>query len=187
VATQAQRSAWTASYGKALDGATIDHGTVRLAAGDYGPVAPMMQEELALAQSGGLDGALLQTKQFYQTDYTKPILFISGGSYFEDQATAKHLTGSQWGMMNETGGWPGQAWLWLYTFWYQIKPFSDENSTFGASADAYIWVIMMVLTLLLVVVPFIPGLRRLPYHLKVYRLIWRPYYRDQESATPVAG
>jgi hypothetical protein len=23
-------------------------------------------------------------------------------------------------MMNETGSYPGQVWLWLYTFWYQI-------------------------------------------------------------------
>ena len=31
-----------------------------------------------------------------------------------------NLLGSQWGMMNETGAYPGQAWLWLYTFWYQV-------------------------------------------------------------------
>ena len=29
-------------------------------------------------------------------------------------------------MMNETGGFPGQVWLWLYTFWYQIKPISTS-------------------------------------------------------------
>ena len=62
-----------------------------------------MQSLLAMAQSGGLDGALLATGQFYQTDYTKPLLFLSGGSYFEDQAAARHLPGEQWGMMNETG------------------------------------------------------------------------------------
>jgi hypothetical protein len=36
----------------------------------------------------GLDGALLATK---------PVLFISAGSYFEDQAAARHLLGEQWG------------------------------------------------------------------------------------------
>jgi hypothetical protein len=24
--------------------------------------------------------------------------------------------------MNETGSYPGQAWLWLYALWYQAKP-----------------------------------------------------------------
>ena len=30
-------------------------------------------------------------------------------------------------MMNETGNYPGQAWLWLYTFWYQVPPFSTST------------------------------------------------------------
>ena len=32
-------------------------------------------------------------------------------------------------MMNETGSYPGQVWLWLYTFWYQVKPFSSGRPT----------------------------------------------------------
>ncbi len=178
-----QQAAWTGAYGNALGSIRQPAGGINLPRSDpaFGPVALMMQEELRLAQSGGLDGALLQTKQMYQTDYTKPILFISGGSYFEDQAAARHLLGGQWGMMNETGSWPGQPWLWLYSFWYQVKPFSDENTTLGANADAWIWAIMMVVALLFVLLPVIPGLRRLPYHLKVYRLIWRDYYRTVEG------
>ena len=63
---------------------------------------------------------------FYQTNYTKPLLFLSAGSYFEDRASAEHLLGDQWGMMNETGSYPGQVWLWLYTFWYQVEPFKSS-------------------------------------------------------------
>ena len=37
------------------------------------------------------------------------------------KATAMGLTGSQWGVMNETGSYPGQPWLWLYTLWYQVR------------------------------------------------------------------
>ena len=80
---------------------------------------------LALAQSGGLDGALLTSKQFYLTDYTKPLLFLADGSAIANRAQDQHLTGSQWGMMNETGAYPGQVWLWLYTFWYQIPPLTE--------------------------------------------------------------
>ena len=100
-----------------------------LPAGRYGPVAPMMSSLVGLAQSGGLDGALLTSSQFYQTNYTKPLLFLSGGGFFEDRATAQHLLGDQWGMMNETGSYPGQVWLWLYTFWYQIEPFNELRRT----------------------------------------------------------
>jgi hypothetical protein len=175
-ASVSQQTKWTDAYGKALDAGTISNGTIDMPAGDYGPVAPMMQALLALGTGGGLDGALLATKQFYQTDYTKPMLFISGGSYFEDLATREHLTGTQWGMMNETGNYPGQAWLWLYTFWYQIQPFKDSGN-----ADAEIWVIMMVLTLALVLVPFIPGVRSIPRRIPLYRLIWRDYYRSVEK------
>jgi hypothetical protein len=78
-------------------------------------------------------------------------------------------------MMNETGNYPGQAWLWLYTFWYQISPFSTS-----ANADAIVWVLMALLTLVFVLLPYIPGLRSIPRLVKVYRLIWRPYYRDVE-------
>src|SRR5437660_8268517 len=84
-ATSSQQDVWTAAYSKAFDGASVSDGTIQVPAGGYGPVATMMQHLLSMAQSGGLDGALLTTKQFYQTDYTRPVLFLSGGSYFEDQ------------------------------------------------------------------------------------------------------
>ena len=116
--------AWTDAYDAALpQGALRPAASPVLPAGRYGPVAPMMAACSALAQSGGLDGALLPASQFYQTNYTKPLLFLSGGGYFEDRAEGQHLLGDQWGMMNETGSYPGQVWLWLYTFWYQIEPF----------------------------------------------------------------
>jgi len=175
-ATSSQQDAWTAAYSKSFDKASVSGGTINVPTGKYGPVATMMQHLLSMAQGGGLDGALLTTKQFYQTDYTKPTLFVSGGSYFEDRAAAEHLTGEQWGMMNETGNYPGQAWLWLYTFWYQISPFKNSGN-----ADAEIWVIMMILMLALILVPFIPGVRSIPRKIPLYRLIWRDYYRDVEG------
>jgi len=78
-------------------------------------------------------------------------------------------------MMNETGDYPGQAWLWLYTVWYQIRPFSTSDN-----ADALVWGLMALLTLLLALVPFIPGLRTIPVH----RLIWRDYYRNRPRRPP---
>jgi hypothetical protein len=175
-APAAQRSRWTDAYTAGLDNARFPSGLPKLPPGDYGPVAPMMSSLVGLAQSSGLDGALLTTRQFYQTDYTKPLLLISGGSYFEDRASGQHLLGDQWGMMNETGSYPGQVWLWLYTFWYQIEPFKSS-----VNADALIFALMGVLSLAFICIPFIPGLRNLPRHLGVHRLIWRDHYRRVES------
>src|SRR6266849_9046715 len=82
----------------------------------------MMSYELAMAKSGALDTDLLAQRQFYGTDFTKPLLFIADGGYYATQASNMHLTGDQWGVMNETGSYPGQPWLWLYQLWYHMKP-----------------------------------------------------------------
>jgi hypothetical protein len=168
-----QQTKWATAYADALDKAP-DNDPAKVAAGDYGPVPVLTGRLLDLARSGGLDGQLLSSGGFYQTDYAKPLLFLADGTYLEDQARAEQLGGDQWGMMNETGRYPGQAWLWLYTFWYQIPPFSTSDN-----ADAQVWALMMALSLLLVLLPFIPGLRSIPKLTRVYRLIWRQHYRTR--------
>lgn len=168
----ARQQAWTAAYAAALDKA----GGGAPAKGDYGPVPVLTARLLGLARSGALDGELQAEGKFYQTDYTRPLLFLSDGSYLESLARAQHLGGDQWGMMNETGNYPGQAWLWLYTFWYQIEPFKSSGN-----ADALIWGLMALLSLGLMLVPFIPGVRSVPRWTRVHRLIWRTYYREQAA------
>lgn len=168
---------WTANYEKALPEARFVAGVPILPPGRYGPVAPMMASLLAMGQSGALDGALVAGgHHFYATDYTKPLLFVSAGEDFEKLAEGQHLLGTQWGMMNETGSYPGQVWLWLFSFWYQVEPFKSSPN-----ADALIFVLMGVLSLAFICVPFIPGLNRLPRRLGVYRLIWRDHYREVET------
>jgi hypothetical protein len=172
-ATAVEHRAWTGAYVDALSNAP-DNDPAKVASGDYGPVPELSTRLLDLARSGGLDGQLLAQGGFYQINYSKSLLFLGDGAYLQDLARAQHLGGNQWGMMNETGSYPGQAWLWLYTFWYQIPPFSTSDN-----ADALVWALMMVLSLLLVLLPFIPGLRSIPRLTRVYRLIWRQHYRAQ--------
>jgi hypothetical protein len=174
-ATPAQQQAWTSAFGKALAAAKLGNGLLTLPFQRYGPVPVLMGNLLGMARSGGLDGALISTDRFYQTNFTKSLLFLSDGSFLEDKAAGQHLLGSQWGMMNETGSYPGQAWLWLYTFWYQISPFKTSDN-----ADAQVWGIMALLSLAFVCIPFIPGVRSIPRHVPLYRLIWRDYYRHAE-------
>lgn len=172
-ATATQQQAWLDAYTAALASATTQNGEVVVASGDYGPVPVLMSNLLGIARTGGLDALLLENGRFFQTDLTRPLLFLGDGSYLANLATDQHLSGDQWGVMNETGSYPGQTWLWLYSIWYQVPPFNS-----AANADLVIVLIVIVLTVLLALVPFIPGLRDIPRWLPVHRLIWRRYYRE---------
>lgn len=171
-ASTARKNAWDSAYENVVASARFIRGELVVSPGRYGPVAQMISALTSMARSGALDGALLSSRQFYGTDYTKPLMFIADGSYFSNLAQSRHLQGTQWGMMNEAGNYPGQAWLWLYTLWYQVPPMKTSPN-----GDLQVWSIMMVLTALLILVPFIPGLRSIPRLTGIYRLIWRRHYQ----------
>ena len=149
----------------------------KVAAGSYGPVPVLTASLLGMARGGGLQAVIQGEGGFYNTDYTRSTLFLADGTYLEDHAVAQHLAGDQWGMMNETGNYPGQSWMWLYTFWYQIEPFKSSPN-----ADAFVWGLMMILSFGFLLVPFLPGIRSLPRWVPIHRLIWRDYYRSPRPA-----
>ena len=180
-----QQTKWLDAYTTALATATVTDGNVVVAAGDYGPLPVMMSNLLGVAQAGGLDGLLAINGRFYQTDYTQPLLFMGDGGYLSGLADEAHLTGSLWGMMNETGSYPGQTWLWLYTMWYQVFPFNSDTGVIGlnaGNADLGIIILMTLLTAALALVPFIPILRDIPRWIPIHRLIWREYYSPRKGA-----
>jgi hypothetical protein len=177
-ATPDQQTKWAGAYADAITKAPDGDYTKVTASPDFGPVPVMTTDLLGMATSGELDSQMVdQSSGFFQTNYTKPLLFLADSSYLDDFAAGQHLQGGQWGMMNETGNFPGQAWLWLYSFWYQLPAFGTEGTTLGDNADAIIWAIMMILSLALILLPLIPGLRSIPKKIPVYKLIWRNYYR----------
>jgi hypothetical protein len=141
----------------------------------------LISAELAMARSGALDANLLSQTQFYGTNFTKPLLFLEDGNYFASVATGQHLTGSQWGVMNETGSYPGQPWLWLYTIWYQVPGFRSS-----ANVDLIAIYLTGAATILLLAVPFLPGLRDIPRLVPVHRLVWRQWNRrdDHKPGAP---
>ncbi|MGW7684458.1 hypothetical protein ACWGID_27190 [Kribbella sp. NPDC054772] len=171
-APAARQQAWAAAYAAALSSAPDGNPAAVKPSIGYGPVPVLAAKFLRLTGSGGLEGMLDSRGSFYKGDATRGLLLLADGAYLEDQARARNLGGDQWGMMNETGNYPGQPWMWLYTFWYQVKPFSTSDN-----ADAQVWALMAVLTLALVLVPFIPGVRSIPRWVPLHRLIWRDYYR----------
>ena len=182
-ASAQQQTAWENAYTDALANATVSNGLVVVPQGDYGPLPVMMDHLLTLGTSGAMDGLLLRSGGFYQNDFTKPLLFLSEDA-LPTKAEQLNMLGTQWGMMNSTGNYPGQSWLWLYTFWYQIPPY---NTIWSSNADVLVWITMAVLTALLVAFPYVPYLNRLPYYLGVHRLIWREYYRDRRAAQTAGG
>jgi len=148
-------------------------------------VPVMLATELTLARSGAIDTALLAQRPFYGSDFTKPLLFLEDGAYYDNLATADHLKGDQWGVMNETGSYPGQPWLWLFQMWYHVKGWSNSGNI-----DLIAIYMTGLATLLLLAIPFIPGLRDIPRWIPVHRLIWRDWNRrspgpvDQSGAKP---
>ncbi len=192
-APEKQKKEWAEAYAKPLEeyetaveekkappgAVAVDpsSGTVTVKSTGAGPVPVMMSRLQALAQSGGLEGGLVTSRQFFQTDYTKPLLFMADGGLLEERAEAQHLLGDQWGLMNETGSYPGQPWLWLYALWYQVEPIKSSPN-----ADIQVLLIMGVLSLAFILIPFVPGINRLPRKIPVYKLIWKEHYRSEQEA-----
>jgi len=174
-----QQQAWVSAYLDALDGATEESGVVTIPPGDYGPVATLMNGMLALGRAGLLEGALDSSDRLpYSLDYTKSLLFFLDDV---DASVAEKLdmASDQWGVSHETGRYPGAWWLWPYTFLYQIPPMSSSGN-----ADLEAVGIFTAAFLLLLLAPFIPILNRLPRALRIYRLIWRDWYRRRGCPPP---
>ena len=131
---------------------------------------------LRLGRSGLLEGAFVADGNNYYPytfDVTKALLFFSIASPYTDTAAhLQQLGNPQWGIVHETGNYPGAWWLDVYQIWYEVPAIADADN-----ADLIVVVIMTVLFAVLLTLPFIPGLRRIPHGVKVYRLIWRDWYR----------
>ena len=176
-APAAQQLKWANAYASAVTKVKFVGGVPVVPAAADGPVPVMLANELTMARSGALDADLLAKNAFYGTNFTLPLMFINDGAYFANQAEAMHLGGDQWGVMNETGSYPGQPWLWLYTLWY--------GTSWGNSPNADLIAIYMTgaATILLLLVPFIPGLRDVPRLIPVHRLIWRGWKDTSADGT----
>jgi hypothetical protein len=163
-----QQQKWDNAYITALNKLTFSEGSPIVPRAKDGPLPVLVAAELTLGRSGALDADLISAQTFYGTDYTKPLLFLEDGTYFAAQAQSQHLLGNQWGVMNETGSYPGQPWLWLYQLWYELPGLRSS-----ANVDLIAVYLTGLATVLLLAVPFVPGLRDVPRLIPVHRLVWR--------------
>jgi hypothetical protein len=177
-----QQQAWVDAYLAALDKATVTSGKVEVPAGDYGPVATMMDGMLQLGQAGLLEGALNSTGNVpYMLDPTLSLLFFQD-NVDHQVANSLDMLGEQWGMSHETGLYPGAWWAAPAAFLYQIPPMSTSPN-----GDLQSGLLIGLVFVVMLFLPFIPVLNKLPRWLGVYRLIWRDWYHKQRSESKVSG
>lgn len=174
-----QQQTWLKTISGAMKHATIKNGQLVLPASvvaNSGPVPQMLDEYLSFASSGLLESAIDGSGSAMPAiNRTNSLLLLQDqpdGQY----ASKLDMTGDQWGVIKETGNYPGAVWLWFYTLLYQIPPFSASSA-----ADLLVVITVFVVTALLTLTPFIPGLRSIPRWIPIYRLIWRKYYKETKG------
>jgi hypothetical protein len=171
-----QQQAWLSAYLAALDNATVVDGQVQIPSGDYGPVSTLMDSMLALGKAGLLEGALdSNVRQPFEYDFTQSLLF------FQDDVDGRvaeqlDMSSDQWGVMHETGNYPGAWWLFPYAFLYHVPPMNNSSN-----ADIQAIFIILMVFLFLLFLPVVPIFNRLPRWLRVYKLIWRDWYSRKKS------
>ena len=184
-----QRAAWAKAFAQAEPTAPISAASALElppgAAAASGPLAEMMSGELQLARAGLLGAAIdgTGTANVYQYSEQDSLLFLQG-QVIQQIAAQRNLLGyPQWGIVHEEANYPGPWWLTPYAFLYQIPPYSTSPNGDLMAAGT-----MAVLFLVLLFLPLIPLLNRLPKWLRVYRWIWRDYYRFVRGGpAPAAG
>lgn len=173
-----QQTAWVNAVQNVLNHSKIANNQLQLPNENkniYGPVPALINGYLQLSQTGLLESAIDGTGPLPLTDRTKSLLLLQDENLADGQyASQLGLTGDQWGIMKETGNYPGAVWLWYYTLLYHMPPYSNSDAT-----DLLVVMTVGVVTLLLMFIPFIPGLRSIPRWIKIYRLIWRDFYKEQ--------
>jgi hypothetical protein len=176
-ASVAQQQQWDGNLSSALQQATVVNGQVQIPSGNYGPVESMMKSELSLASSGLFSGALNRESNqgVYRWNVQNDLLFLQGDALHQI-AGQLDMKGEQWGINHDEAAYPGPWWLTPYTFLYQIPPWSTSSA--GDEMAAFT---MGILFIILLFLPFIPGLNKLPRLLPVYKLIWRDWYRTRKA------
>ncbi len=174
------RARWESAYAAALPHARMAGERIVVPTAAAGPLPALMNAYLALARTGALESIINLNGRVYQTDFTRALLLLQGQP-LQSVAAQAHLLGNEWGMMKEPGNYPGAVWLWFYTLLYQIPPYSTSSA-----GDLMVGLTVGIVTLILALVPWIPGLRDIPYLVPVYRIIWRRHYAETSQPPPSA-
>jgi hypothetical protein len=180
--TGAQQARWEANYTKALTKGVYKNGKVVTAPGNYGPLPALLNHLLDLGKSGLMGGALLNENNgsfITKFDNQNYVLFLQGAP-LQNAPQTQALQGPNWGIIHPAVyGYPGAWWMTIPTWIYQWGFVANSSAP-----DALALTVGFLFWLLLALIPWIPGLNRLPRYLGVHRLIWRDFYRHQTTDEP---
>lgn len=144
----------------------------------YYPIYTLVNTTLDMAKSGIfaqiLDINLPGNNSTYTYNYQNKLLFLQGAP-LQDLANKYQMSGDQWGILKETGAYPGPWWLGIYTSLYQIPAIGNSPN-----ADLIAFSIFSFLIFLLALVPILPLINKIPYYVPLYKLIWRRYYDEEK-------
>ena len=193
-ASLAQRRAWASAYERALGTITPkaageakalgvtpspDYARLDTLSGEFGPVPTLVQADLMLAQRGYLDQYLVGRDPGHSLQLVT--IWLYDHPSMLNIALTSGLTDDEWGMVKERGFFVGP--------WYLILPAIIHVKFPGGSTGTgfVLWNLLFAL-LFIFAVPLVPGLRDLPRHLRLYRLIYRyPVRHEQHDSGEDAG
>lgn len=132
------------------------------------PLEKVITSLIKMAE-GGLYQPALNSASSSGDQSTYALRFLADTGVLDDRAQSLGITTDQYGMLREEKGHipPGAWWLAPVGLLNHTVLANDSNG----DRDGVI--IMGTFLLLLMALPYIPGLNRMPEWLKVYKLIWR--------------
>ncbi len=144
----------------------------------YYPIYTLVNSTLNMAKSGIfaqlLDINLPGNNSTYTYNYQNKLLFLQGAP-IQNLANKYQMSGDQWGILKETGYYPGPWWLGIYTSFYQIPAIGNSPN-----ADLIAFSSFGILIVLLALVPILPFINQIPYYIPIYKLIWKRYYEEKK-------
>ena len=176
--TQQQR-AWANAYEQALmtitpqgsgamggmaTTASPDYRRLGTLSGDFGPVPALVQGSLRLAQGGYLEMYLTGLAPGHSLHLAT--IWLYDEPQMLNTAISQGLTDDQWGMVKERGFAVGPWYLLIPVIIHVILPGGSSGLGFT------LWNLAFALVFVLAV-PLLPGVRDLPRHLRLYRLMYR--------------
>ncbi len=168
---------WEKAFTLALMRGRYADGAVITPTGVYGPLPTLMNDTLALGQSGLMSGALMRNSAVVtRFDNQNYLLFLQGSPLQSDPATVQ-MSGPNWGLIHPAiNGFPGAWWItipaWIYT--WPVVANSPASDTLAISISLLFW-------LMLFLIPVIPGLKKSPRYLGIHRLIWHDFYHQRHT------
>ena len=189
-ASHEQQQAWAGNYHTALDGITPmgeagmgrmqgplspDYSKIDSLTGDFGPVPTIVKADLQLAQAGEMDDHLEGLDPGHTLHLVNICLYDHPAML--NDAVSNGLTDDQWGMVKERGFAVGP--------WYLIVPAVIHVELPGGSSGLgfALWNLLFA-SIVILVLPLLPGVRDLPRRLRLYRLVYR--YPNSVEGSPSA-